>query len=309
LGPFSDCVDAHARLARVDTTRARAVPGVACVLTGADLATRRDMPAVFDAPEALAPGVPVLHEAPPTAGPTFADIILHAGDSPNLCNHFKLRKGDVEQGFAQADHVFEDTFTSPAVQHVPLETHACVAEYRDGRITVTSSTQTPHLVRAQLAELFQVPLHRVQVKVPTLGGGYGAKAYARLEPVAVALARAAGRPVRLHLTLEEEFVTVTKHAARMVLKTGVRADGTIVARQGAAYFNTGAYADIGPRVIKMAAFALAGPHHVPHVWIDTYAIYTNLPPAGAFRGYGIPQGAWASETQLDMIAARLGLDP
>ncbi|MGH3094945.1 MAG: xanthine dehydrogenase family protein molybdopterin-binding subunit, partial [Streptosporangiales bacterium] len=123
------------------------------------------------------------------------------------------------------------------------------------------------------------------------------------------LAAVAGRPVKLHLSREEEFVTITKHASRIRLRTGVRADGTIVARQSTCYFNTGAYADIGPRLIKNGGYGTGGPYAIPHVWVDSYAVYTNVPPAGAFRGYGIPQAAWAYETQMDMIAERLGMDP
>src|SRR5207244_11694870 len=116
-------------------------------------------------------------------------------------------------------------------------------------------------------------------------------------------------PVRLHRTREEELVTVTKHAGRVRMKTGVRADGTIVARQVTAHFNTGAYADIGPRLIKNGGYGTAGPTEIPHVSIDSYAVYTNLPPAGAFRGYGISQAAWAYETQADMRAAERGPEP
>ncbi len=351
----------HARLVRVDVTRARRVPGVVVALTGADLAARTDLeptfgpvlrdqpilaigkvryvgepvvaiaaadldtaqealdlvaveyeelPAVFEAEAALAEGAPILHPEPPRAGPTFADIIIHAAGRPsNLCNHFKLRKGNVEQGFAEAAYVFEDTFSSPAVQHVPLETHACVADVAGGRITVEATTQTPHVLRAQLAEIFRLPLSRVRVIVPTLGGGYGAKCYPKIEPIAAVLSHVARRPVKLHLSREEEFVTVTKHAVVVAMKTGLKKDGTIVARQSSCYFNTGAYADIGPRLIKNGGYGTGGPHHIPHVWVDSYAVYTNTPPAGAFRGYGISQAAWAYETQMDMIAERLGMDP
>ncbi len=352
---------AHARIVRLDVSKARQVPGVAVVLTGKDVAARtdieatfgpvlrdqpilaidkvrfvgepvvavaavdldtaqealdlveieyEDLPAVFDPQAALLDGAPILHERPPRSGPTFADIIIHQDGKPsNVCNHFKLRKGDVEKGFAEADHVFEDTFTSPAVQHVPLETHACIAEVVNGRITVESTSQTPHVLRSQLAEVFKVPLSRVRVLVPTLGGGYGAKCYPKIEPLTAVLALVARRPVKLHLTREEEFVTITKHAVVVKMKTGVTKDGKIVARKSTCYFNTGAYADIGPRLIKNGGYGTGGPHSVPNVWVDSYAVYTNLPPAGAFRGYGISQAAWAYETQMDMIAERLGWDP
>jgi CO/xanthine dehydrogenase Mo-binding subunit len=351
---------AHARLVRVDATRARALPGVAAVLTGDDIRARSDMqshfgpvlrdrpilatgkvryvgdpvaavaavdedtalaaldlieveydelPPVFTIDEALAEGAPLVHDEPPLAGPTFADIILHVGQGTNVCNRFSLRKGDIDTGFAEAEHVFEDVFSSPAVQHVPLETHACLAEWRSGGITITSTTQIPYMLRSQLAEVFRLPASKVRVLVPTLGGGYGAKCYPSIEPVAVALAMVARRPVRLVLDREEEFVTITKHGARIRMRTGVRADGTICARQVTAHFDTGAYADIGPRLIKNGGYGTGGPTDIPHISIDSYAVYTNLPPAGAFRGYGISQAAWAYETQMDIMADALGADP
>jgi CO/xanthine dehydrogenase Mo-binding subunit len=350
----------HARIRRLDVSRARAMPGVAAVLTGEDLAARADIapafgpvyrdqpllaigkvryvgepvvavaavdldtarealdlveaeydevPAVFDTEHALAEGAPLVHEGEARTGETFADVITRPVAGTNICNHFRLRKGDVEAGFAEADEVFDDVFTSPPVQHVPMETHACIADVRDGRITVWATSQTPHILRAQLAEVFRVPLSAVRVVVPTLGGGYGGKAYPTIEPLTVAVALLARRPVRLHLTREEEFVTITKHGVRIRMRTGVRRDGTIVARQSECHFDTGAYASIGPRLIKNGGYGTGGPHRIPHVAVDSYAVYTNNPPAGAFRGYGISQAAWAYETQMDMIAERLGLDP
>ncbi|MDO8484144.1 MAG: xanthine dehydrogenase family protein molybdopterin-binding subunit [Candidatus Limnocylindrales bacterium] len=268
-----------------------------------------ELPAVFDVDAALAAGAPIVHDEPPRLGQTFADIIVRAEADTNICNHFKLRKGDVERAFAEADHVFENEFTSPPVQHVPMETHNCVAWIDAGIINVTTATQMPFAVRASLAEIFRVSQAKVRITTPTLGGGYGAKTYTKVEPIAALLAQAAGRPVRIHLTREEEFVTITKHGVKIRMKTGVTNDARIVARQSTCWFNTGAYADIGPRLIKNGGYATGGPHDIPNVWVDSYAVYTNLPPAGAFRGYGVSQAAWAYETQMDMIAAQLGWDP
>lgn len=350
----------HARLVRVDASRARELPGVALVLTGEDVRRRRELKhyfgpvfrdqpilaidkvrfvgepvaavvaedpdvaqaalalidveyaeltPVFDPIEALSESAPALHDNPTTAGVTFADLLINTDGPKNACNQFKLRKGDVEQGFAESDVVFEDTFTSPAVQHVPLETHACVAQVDNGRVTVWATTQTPHILRAQLAEVFMLPVSSVRVVVPTLGGAYGGKCYPKIEPLTAVLAHIARRPVRLHLSREEEFVTITKHAVTIKMKTGLTRDGRILARKSTCYFNTGAYADIGPRLIKNGGYATGGPHAIPNVWVDSYAVYTNVPPAGAYRGYGVSQAAWAYETQLDMIADRMGIDP
>ncbi|HEX2765392.1 MAG TPA: xanthine dehydrogenase family protein molybdopterin-binding subunit [Candidatus Limnocylindria bacterium] len=351
---------AHARIKRIDVSRARQVPGVVAVLTGADLVNRGDLqpyfgpvyrdqpilaidkvrfvgdpvaavaavdldaareavdlieveyeelPAVFTIDEALAEGASLVHEGPPRTGETFADVIVKPTAGTNICNSFRLRKGDIEVGFAESDEVFEDVFTSPPVQHVPMETHACIADVSGGRVTVWSSTQIPFVIRTQLAEIFRLPQSKVRVIIPTLGGGYGAKCYPKIEPLTAALSLVTRRPVRFHLTREEEFLTITKHGVRIRLKTGLKKDGTIVARQSLCHFNTGAYADIGPRLIKNGGYGTGGPHRIPHVAVDSHAVYTNIVPAGAFRGYGISQAAWAYETQMDMIAERMGIDP
>ncbi|MFN8455749.1 MAG: xanthine dehydrogenase family protein molybdopterin-binding subunit [Anaerolineae bacterium] len=269
-----------------------------------------ELPAVFTPEEALQPDAPLVHETVMRREESFPDIILRAKDGSNICNHFKLRKGNVETGFAQADFIFEDTFSTPASQHVTLEPHVCVAQVdRAKNVTVWSSTQTPYIVRAQLAETFKAPQSQVRVIVPTLGGGYGAKTYPKIEPLTAMLAWKVGRPVKLTLTRAENFITVTKHAAKVRMKTGVTADGVIVAREVESYWNAGAYADISPRLIKNGGYASPGPYRIPHVKVDSYAVYTNLPPAGAFRGYGVAQSAWAYETQMDMMAEKLGLDP
>jgi CO/xanthine dehydrogenase Mo-binding subunit len=267
-----------------------------------------DLVPVLDVRAALA-GTALVHEGPLPVAPGFVDIVSQPESGTNICAHFKLRRGDVESAFAQADYVFEDTFSNPPVQHVPFETHVCVAQFEDGHLTVWSATQTPHIVRAQLADTFGLPLSHVRVIVSTLGGAYGAKCYPKLEPVTVALAALVHRPVRLHLSREEEFVTVSKHGAEITMRVGVNRDGTIIARKNTCLFNTGAYADIGPRVIQLGGYGSAGPYFTPNAWVDSMALYTNTPPAGAFRGFGFAQGAWAYETHMDMIAERLAMDP
>jgi CO/xanthine dehydrogenase Mo-binding subunit len=268
-----------------------------------------ELPAVFDAEEALQPGAPLLHEQLPPQRQTFADIIVNREAGTNICNHFKLRKGDIAAGFAAADQVFEDVYSTPATQHCPLEPHVVLADWSgDGRLTVWSSTQTPSSVRADLAEVFRLPQAKIRVITSTLGGAYGAKSYIHLEPLASAVAMLARRPVKLTLSRTEEFLEITKHPSRFYVRTGVKRDGTITAREIRAYWSAGAYADISPRLIKNGGFASPGPYRIPHIRVDSYAVYTNLPPAGAFRGYGAPQAHWASECQIDDIALALGLD-
>jgi CO/xanthine dehydrogenase Mo-binding subunit len=268
-----------------------------------------ELPAVFTVDEALAQGAPLVHEEPPNEGATFADVIVHSHAGTNVCNDFRLRKGDIEKGFAEADVIFEDTFTTPAVQHVPLETHCTVADARTDDIVLHTTSQIPFLTRSQIAELFNLPSANVRIVVHTLGGGYGGKCYPSTEPIASVLSRVSGRPVKLHLTREEEFIAIARHASKITLKTGLRKDGTMVARKSTCLFNTGAYADIGPRLIKMGGVGTGGPTFIPNVWVDSAAVYTNVPPAGAYRGYGISQAAWAYETHHEMIALRMGIDP
>jgi carbon-monoxide dehydrogenase large subunit len=269
------------------------------------------LPAVLDVQEALKADAMLVHDSVKLPESGFADLAeLKPVEGTNLCTHFKLNRGNIEKGFAEADHIFEDIFTLPATQHSFLETHACIAAVDSGRrITVWATTQNPFVVRTQLANIFKVPVSKVRVIVPYLGGGYGGKVYPKVEPITVALAQKAGRPVRVVLAREEVFYTITKHAAVIRMKTGVKNDGTLVARECEIHLDTGAYAEIGPRVAKKSGYTAAGPYKIPHLKIDSYSVYTNKPPAGAFRGFGVSQSAWAVESQMDIIAAALNMDP
>jgi CO/xanthine dehydrogenase Mo-binding subunit len=268
-----------------------------------------ELPAIFDEEAALQPEAPLVHDPRPAQQAIFSHLIQDLPGGTNLCSHFKLRHGDIEAGFRQADFIFEDVFRSPPAQHVPLEPHVTVAEILQDKLTLWTSTQMPHAVRSQMAELLHLPLSQVRVIVETLGGGFGSKGSLRLEPIAAFLARKAKRPVKIVLSREEEFVTVCKHPATIGLKTGVNKDGCLIARQVTAHFNTGAYSDVGPVVARNGGSAMSGPYKIPHVHIDSYAVWTNLVPAGALRGFGVPQAVWAYESQMDMIAERLGIDP
>ena len=270
-----------------------------------------ELPAVLDVHQALRSGATLVHDSVKLPSSGFADLAeIKPVEGTNVCTHFKLDRGDIHKGFAEADHVFEDTFTLPATQHCFLETHACIASVEPGgRITVWATTQNPFVVRTQLANIFKVPVAKVRVIVPYLGGGYGGKVYPKVEPITVALAQKAGRPVRVVLSREEVFYTITKHAAVIRMKTGVKKDGTLVARECEIHLDTGAYAEIGPRVAKKSGYTACGPYRIPNLKIDSYSVYTNKPPAGAFRGFGVSQSAWAVESQMDIIAAALKMDP
>jgi CO/xanthine dehydrogenase Mo-binding subunit len=267
-----------------------------------------ELAAVFTPQDALAPGAPLLHERFGETAPGYADIVLQ-GQGGNVCNKFQLRKGDGVGGFALADEVFEHEFSSPPVQHLSMEPHAAIASFEGDHLTVHTCTQTPYAVRDALAYMFGLRASHVRVIVPPLGGGFGGKTYAKIEPLAAVLSRMTHRPVKVELTREEEFVTNRKHQVSITLRTGVRRDGTIVAREVRALYNAGAYTDISPRLIKNGGYGAVGPYRIPHVHVDSYAVFTNLPSAGAFRGYGVSQGSWAYESQMDIIARELGIDP
>ena len=352
----------HARIKRIDASKALKVPGVMAVLTRDDIlhdegiepyygpvfkdqtivavdkvrhvgdpvaavaaltadaaeqalalieVDYEELPTVLDVHEALSPTATLIHDSVKLPSSGFADLAeIKPVEGTNICTHFKLNRGDIEKGFAEADQVFEDTFTLPATQHSFLETHACIASVEPGgRITVWATTQNPFVVRTQLANIFKVPVSKVRVIVPYLGGGYGGKVYPKVEPITVALAQKARRPVRVVLSREEVFYTITKHAAVIRMKTGVKNDGTLVARECEIHLDTGAYAEIGPRVAKKSGYTAAGPYRIPNLKIDSYSVYTNKPPAGAFRGFGVSQSAWAVESQMDIIAAALKMDP
>jgi len=193
--------------------------------------------------------------------------------------------------------------------HTPLEPLVSVAESREDSLTIHTASQSPSFVRIELARLLGWPENRIRVRVPFLGGGFGAKLYIKLEALVAVLALLTRRPVKVSLTMEEQFFTITKHATTFRIKSGVSKDGRITARECEVWWNGGAYADIGPRVTQKSGFTAPGPYDIEHVAIDSYALYTNLPPAGALRGFGIPQLVWAYESHTDMIARALKLDP
>jgi CO/xanthine dehydrogenase Mo-binding subunit len=268
------------------------------------------LPSAVTAEEAAEPDAPVIHDRIPAREfMTFPDLVLHPGIDKNVCNYFRLRKGDVDVALRDAAHVFAAVYRTAPQQHGNLEPHVTLAQIGRGGATIWTSSAAPFTVRAQVAETLRFPAARVRVIVPNVGGAYGAKTYPRLEPLVAALSwKTGGRPVRVELTRAEEFYTICRHAATVFLTTGVDRDGVIVARKARILWAAGAYADISPRLIKNGGYSAAGPYRIPNVTIDSYAMYTNTTPAGGFRGYGVPQVAWAYERQMDEIAADLGID-
>lgn len=327
----------HARIRSVDARGAEGLPGVAAVLTAADISDLdpyyggRPLIAIGKvryagepvaavaavdegtAEEALALIRVDYEELPAAVGLEAAMSegapLVHEGAEGNICSHEHVEKGNVELGFAESDEIFEDTFTFPMVYHYALEPHSVVAEYTEEGITVWSSAQHPFQVRGDISRIFRAPLSKVRLIIPYLGGGFGSKSYTKIEPLVVGLARKARRPVRICNSVPESMVTVRRHGARVRLKTGVKRDGSLVAREAEVYLDTGGYADNGPAVAVRAATRVLGPYRIPHIRSDAYAVYTNSGGAGSFRAIGAPQTIFASESQLDIMAAKLGIDP
>jgi CO/xanthine dehydrogenase Mo-binding subunit len=249
--------------------------------------------AVIDVDEAMAEGAPLVHD--------FAER--------NICFQTELVKGNVEQGFAEADEIFEDSFEFPMIYHYSMEPHTAIAHVDGDGLQVWTSTGHPFGVRQELAEFFNLPLARVRVHVNFVGGAYGSKSGAKIEPLVVALARKARMPVRVIQSFSEAMVTCRRHAIECKVKTGVKKDGTLVAKQAEIYLNTGAYAETGPTVTGRTLTRILGPYRYPNLKINAYCIFTNTVSAASFRSIGGPQTAWATESQLDIIAQKLGIDP
>ncbi len=267
-----------------------------------------ELPAVYDEVEAMTSKA-VVHEVLKPAG-TFPDLKhLQGKKNTNIALDYHLRRGDAEADFARADRVFEHTFRTQQVLHVPLEPFVSAADPGDGALTIHTASQSPSFVRIEIARLLGWPESKVRVKVPYLGGGFGAKLYIKLEALVAAAALIVRRPVKVSLTMEEQFYTLTKHAATLRIKSGVTKEGRVTSRLCEVWWNGGAYADIGPRITQKSGFTAPGPYDIENVHIDSYALYTNLPPAGAPRGFGIPQLVWAYESHTDLIARELKIDP
>ena len=341
-GKFLRSPYAHARIHSIDTREAQALPGVVAVLTSKDLddighyigrgknkdqpiiATDRviysgqpvaavaaldrataeealskihvvydELPAVITVDEATADGAPRLHQ--------FAE--------KNICARHELIKGDVEKGFAEADVIVEDEFEFPMIYHYSMEPHTAIAQVDSDGITIWTSTGHPFGVRADVAEVFHMPLSKVRVHVNYVGGAYGSKSGGKIEPLVAALARKAQRPVRVVTSVAEAMATCRRHSLKCKVKTGVKKDGTLVAKQAEMYLNTGAYAETGPIVTGRTLTRILGPYRYPNLKINSYCVYTNTVSAASFRSIGGPQTSWATESQMDIIAHKLAIDP
>ncbi|MFD5770654.1 molybdopterin-dependent oxidoreductase [Streptomyces sp. NPDC127049] len=271
--------------------------------------TYEELPHVTDPEEAMRPGAPVIHAG---KGPE----VRIARVENNVAGEVHGEIGSVEDGFAEADVVYEETFRTQRVQHASLETHGCVAYFEpkeDGtgeRLTVRSSTQTPFLTRRALCALYGLPEDEVRVVAGRVGGGFGGKQEMLTEDIVTLAALKLRRPVKLEYTRAEQFYgATTRHPFTIGIKVGARADGTLTAVQMRVVSNTGAYGNHGPAVMFHSVGESFAVYRAPHKKVDAYSVYTNVVPAGAFRGYGLGQVTFAVESVMDELARRLGMDP
>ncbi len=253
------------------------------------------LPPAMDVEAAMADGAPLIHSA-----------------EKNIAAHMPVVIGDVEEGFREADFVFEDRYYVPKVYQVTLEPCgvAVAAPDMDGRVTIWTSTQMPHLVRGITAHALGLRTGQVRIIKPPVGGAFGSRLGVVNEPIAALLALKSGYPVMLKYSREESFLgTESRHPITMVLKTGVKKDGTFTARQMTAYIDGGAYATHTPSFAGPVAGWFLAMYKCANIKVDNYSVYTNSTQCGAFRGYGNPQVVFGVESQVDDIAAALGLDP
>ncbi len=279
----------------------------------ADLAVTRiavgydELPVAADLQAGLSAGAPLIHDEPARPGSAHGLGQLPDRDG-NVCYRYSFRRGDTERAFAEAAVVVEGEYTFPAVYQYSMETHTTIAHWHGGELTLWSSCQHPFLVRQEIAALFGLPLDRVQVIVPFLGGGFGSKSYTKMEPLTAAIARKAGRPVRILNGVHESMITTRRHNMTARMRTAAAADGTLLAREAQAWLDTGAYADNGPRVTATAGDAAPGPYRWQAVDVAAHCVYTNTSPAGSYRAFGATHLQWIGESQVDEVARRLSLD-
>lgn len=267
-----------------------------------------ELPVLSDVDEAFSSTATRLH-AEATSGEFGASWASSWDPARNVAGQYHDARGDVEAAMTAADRVFEHTYRVPTISHYALENHAALAVPSVSGLTVYASNQYPFLMVRLLAGLFGLPESSVRVSVPFVGGAFGSKEYASVLPLAAVAARSIGAPVLLEYSHEESFRTLVRHAAVMTYRTGVTNDGQILARVIELRFDSGAYADQSPRVVKQAGYRSPGPYRIPNLRVDAYAIYTNKVPAGAYRGFGASQPIYACESHTDEIALGLGLHP
>ena len=343
----------YARIVSIDTSRAKALPGVHAVITGQDIPERRvgrllrdcpvlckdqvlfvgdkvaavaaadpdiaeealllidveyeDLSPVFDPEEAMSADAPTLHEGMAS----YPGLPHPASVINNVFAENVWDKGDIEQGFAESDLIFEHTFTTQLHHQAYLEPHACVVDIDDdGRVQVWACNKGPFMLREQLSKVWDMPEANILVNPTNIGGDFGGKGSFMDIPLCYYLAQASGHPVKMVMDYVQELMAGNpRHPATITIKTGMKSDGRIWARQARCVFNSGAYGAFKPRVHLRGADHSGGPYRIPNVHIDSYMVYTNNIPCGHMRAPAKPQVAFAVESHMDMIAREMGMDP
>ncbi len=265
-----------------------------------------ELPAVFDPIEAMQAGAPVLHEELDTYFSIFPAV-----REGNVCSKTTIVEGDIEKGFQEADIIVEDHFKTPMTHQTYMEPTGAIALLDpSGKIVVYSSTQAIFVTQSRVSEALKIPMSKIRVIAPNVGGGFGGKIETNVQPICVALALKANRPVKMVLTREEEFMVMhPRHPALLWGRLGVKRDGTFVAKETVNIYDSGAYSDDGPGVAGFGTLMSRGPYRIPHLRLEGYCVYTNKVRTGAFRGFGNPQSSFASESLIDIAAKELGMDP
>src|SRR5258706_1106507 len=260
---------------------------------------------ITDPEVALQAGSPLVH--PDWSSYQAYDGLVRDG---NDCAYVTIAKGDVAAGFAAAEAIVEERYTCDQSHPVPIEPHAVLAQWQGDKVTIWSTSQVPFAARAGVAETLQMPESNVRIIVPHLGGGFGGKCEFHFEAHVAALARKAGRPVRVVFNRHDEFVAPDKvnHPIVIDLKTGVTREGMIIARSARIILDTGAYASDAPSIAEVATMMAAGPYDIPNLDITAHTVYTNKTPAGSVRAPSGPQVAWAVEQHTDEVGRQVGLD-
>ncbi|MET7641463.1 xanthine dehydrogenase family protein molybdopterin-binding subunit [Streptomyces sp. NPDC005438] len=302
--------------------RVRYVGEPVAVVVASDLATARaateavfvdyeELDPVYDLDTALAGEAFVHDELRPSA--VFGDLRHLSGvRGTNVNYEYHLVHGDphpADGAWPQAAYTVERRLWCPPTHHVPMELPCTMAWVEAGRLEMVTTTQTPSYVRQTLSDMLALPLSHVRVRTRPLGGSFGSKMYDRLEPLTAAVAWLLGRKVRLLATREEAFLLTTRHGARVTSSLRADANGDLLAAHAEVLYDTGAYADVGPRITAKSGMVASGPYRIPHVAIHSRCVYTNKPSAGPFRGFGVPQVTWSHESLVDEIARQVGEDP
>jgi len=263
---------------------------------------------VVDSWQALEPGAPLVHEK-------WADYKMTSAATPkegtNICDHFHLVKGNVEEGFEHSDIIVENDYEGKMVQHATIEPHCATALYNENGLTFWTPAQSPFLLRNQLGKLFNLPLNQVRLICTEIGGAFGGKWELKCEPILALLAlKVPGHPVKLVHTRHEEFLAGgCRGPWRVHVKTGAKKDGILVAQELTIYWDTGAYSTAGPRISYNASNAAVSPYRIPNILIDGYNVVTNKHIGTAYRGFGVPEVVWGYENQMNLLAEKLNMDP